>query len=135
MKSLQNIFLILGLFLTSCSGSDPEVCEDMACTTEFRMVTVKFVDEFGNPQIVKDYTTVNKRTGRSTAQTSNMFGTGTYVVASDSDLQGFSEKGDIVLVSATNPKNNVIIQTEFVIAGGLCICHIGKISGPDTIKI
>ena len=99
------------------------------------MVIVKFVDEFGNPQIVNDYTTVNKRTGRSMAQTSNMFGTGTYVVASDSDLQGLSEKGDIVLVSETNPKNNAKIQTEFVISGGLCICHIGKISGPETIKI
>lgn len=135
MKSLQNIFLIICLFLTSCSGSDPEVCEDMVCTTEFRMITVKFVDEFGNPQIVKDYTTVNKRTSRSMAQTSNMFGSGTYVVASDSDLKELSEKGDIVLVSATNPKNNVKIQAEFVISGGLCICHIGKISGPETIKI
>jgi hypothetical protein len=135
MKILQNIILILCLFLASCSGYDPEVCEDVVCTTEFRTITVKFVDEFGNPQIVKDYTAVNKLTGRSMTQMSNMFGSGTYVVASDSDLKELSEKGDIVLVSAINPKNNAKVSAEFVISGGLCICHIAKISGPESVKI
>ena len=135
MKGLQTIFLILCLFLVSCSGSDPIVCEDKACSMEFRMVTVKFIDDSGNAQIVKDYSAVNKRTGRSMTQTSTMGGQGIYVVASDSDLTDLSEKGDIVLVTATNPKNNTKVQAEFVIGGGLCICHISKISGPETIKI
>jgi len=135
MKSLKNFFLIFGVFLVSCSGSDPEVCEDMACTTEFRMVTVKFLDDSGIPQVVNDYSAVNKRTGRSMTQTSNMGGLGIYIVASDSDITELSEKGDIVLVTATNPKTNSKVTAEFVISGGLCICHVGKISGPETIKI
>ncbi|SDM24356.1 hypothetical protein SAMN05421813_10877 [Daejeonella rubra] len=135
MKRLQNIFLILCLFLVSCSSSDPIVCEDRACTMEFRMVTVKFIDDSGNAQIVKDYSTVNKRTGRSMTPNTDMVVQGLYVVASDADLKELSEKGDIVLVSATNPKNNTKIQAEFVIGGGLCICHVSKISGPETIKI
>jgi len=135
MKSLQNILMILCVFLVSCSATDPSGCEDMACTMEFRTVTVKFIDDSGNPLVVKDYSAVNKRTGRSMTQTSNMGGQGIYVVASDSDLTELSEKGDIVLVSATNPKNNSKVSAEFVISGGLCICHVGKISGPETIKI
>jgi hypothetical protein len=40
-----------------------------------------------------------------------------------------------VIVTASNPKNNSKASAEFVISGGLCICHVGKISGPETIKI
>jgi hypothetical protein len=133
MKSLQNLFLILGVFLGSCS--DTEICEDMACTTEFRMIRVKFLDDSGNHLFVNDYSAVNKRTGRSMSQTNIMQGKGIYVVASDSDLSELSEKGDIVIVTASNPKNNSKASAEFVISGGLCICHVGKISGPETIKI
>lgn len=135
MKSLQNIFLILCLFLVSCSSSEPTVCKDKVCTMEYRMVTVKFIDDTGNPQVVKDYSAVNKRTGRSMTQNSYVGVPVVYVVASDSDLKELSEKGDIVLVSATNPKNNTKVTAEFVISGGICICHISKISGPETIKI
>lgn len=135
MKSLQNFFLILGVFLGSCSGSEPAVCQDMVCTMEFRTITVKFLDDSGNPLLVNNYSAVNKRTGRSMSQTSIINGLGIYVVASDADLKEFSEKGDIVLVSASNPNNNFKVSAEFVISGGLCICHVSKISGPETIKI
>ena len=134
MKIHQNILIIFFVFLFSCSVSDPVGCGDMACTAEFRTVTVKFIDDSGNPLVVKDYSAVNKRTGRSMTQTSNLGGQGVYVVASASDLTELSEKGDIVLVSAINPKNNAKVSAEFVISGGLCICHVGKISGPETIK-
>jgi hypothetical protein len=102
---------------------------------EFRTITVKFLDDSGNYLVVNGYSAVNKRTGRSMSQTNIMQGQGIYVVASDSDLSELSEKGDIVLVTAINPKNNSKASAEFVISGGLCICHVGKISGPETIKI
>lgn len=135
MKILQNVLLILCLILVSCSSSDPTACKDKVCTMEFRMVSVRFVDDTGNPQVVKDYSAVNKRTGRSMTPNYDNLVQGFYVVASDSDLKELSEKGDIVLVSATNPKNNTKVTAEFVISGGICICHISKISGPETIKI
>jgi hypothetical protein len=60
---------------------------------------------------------------------------GIYVVASDSDILKLSEKGDNVLVSAIDSKTNVKLEVEYLIAGGLCSCHVTKISGPDTVKL
>ena len=107
----------------------------MVCTKEFRTITVKFIDDYGDPLLVNNFSAVNKRTGRSMSQTNSIQGLGIYVVASDADQKELSEKGDIVLVSASNPKNNSKLTAEFVISGGLCICHVSKISGPETIKI
>ena len=135
MKGLQIFFLILGVFFGSCSVSEPAVCENMVCTKEFRTITVKFIDDYGNPLLLNNYSAINKRTGRSMSQNSIINGLGIYVVASDADLKELSEKGDIVLVSASNPKNNSKVSAEFVISGGLCICHVSKISGPETIMI
>jgi hypothetical protein len=135
MKGVSNFFLILVVFLGSCSSSEPVVCENMVCTKEFRTITVKFIDDYGDPLLVNNFSAVNKRTGRSMSQTNSIQGLGIYVVASDADQKELSEKGDIVLVSASNPKNNSKLTAEFVISGGLCICHVSKISGPETIKI
>ena len=135
MKGVSNFFLILVVFLSSCSSSEPAVCENMVCTKEFRTITVKFIDDYGDPLLVNNFSAVNKRTGRSMSQTNSIQGLGIYVVASDADQKELSEKGDIVLVSASNPKNNSKVSAEFVISGGLCICHVSKISGPETIKI
>ena len=135
MKGVSNFFLILVVFLGSCSRSEPAVCENMVCTKEFRTITVKFIDDYGDPLLVNNFSAVNKRTGRSMSQTNSVQGLGIYVVASDADQKELSEKGDIVLVSASNPKNNSKLTAEFVISGGLCICHVSKISGPEIIKI
>ena len=135
MKGVSNFFLILVVFLSSCSSSEPAVCENMVCTKEFRTITVKFIDDYGDPLLVNNFSAVNKRTGRSMSQTNSIQGLGIYVVASDADQKELSEKGDIVLVSASNPKNNSKVSAEFVISGGLCICHVSKISGPEIIKI
>jgi hypothetical protein len=102
---------------------------------EFRMITVKFVDTNGSPQIVKDFKVVNKRTGEIITPVNDMTNQGLYVVASDSDILKLSEKGDNVLVSATDSKTNAKVQAEYLIAGGVCSCHVTKISGPDTVKL
>jgi hypothetical protein len=133
MKKLLGLLLILGTLLISCSEK-PD-CEDIVCTMEFRMITVKFVDATGNPQIVKDFTVVNKRTGERMTPVNDMANQGIYVVASDSDILKLSEKGDNVLVSAIDSKTNVKLEVEYLIAGGLCSCHVTKISGPDTVKL
>ena len=133
MKKLLGFFLMLGTLLISCS--DTADCEDMVCTKEFRMITVTFVDANGNPQIVKGFTSINKRTGEVLTPNNDMANQGIYVVASDSDILKLSEKGDNVLVSATDSKTNVKLQVEYLIAGGLCSCHVTKISGPDTVKL
>ena len=127
------IILFIATLVVSCSDSSD--CGDIVCTMEFRMITVKFVDTNGSPQIVKDFKVVNKRTGEIITPVSDMTNQGLYVVASDSDLLKLSEKGDNLLVSATDSKTNAKVQAEYLIAGGVCSCHVTKISGPDTVKL
>lgn len=97
------------------------------------MVQVKFIDASGNPVIVKDFSSIIKRTNNPVMKNNDPAGSGVYTVASDADLKQLSEKGDIIMVSATHPQTNKKIEAEFVISGGLCACHINKISGPAEI--
>ena len=102
------------------------------------MIQVKFNDAAGNPLTVKDFSAVNKRTGESTMQNNEpatVNNKGIYVVASDADVKKLSEAGDALIVSATNPVSNKKIDTEFVVAGGLCACHVNKISGPAEVTL
>lgn len=100
------------------------------------MVPVKFNDAAGSPVIVKDFSAINKRTQQPMVQNNEpatINNQGNYIVASDADRKELSDSGDTVVVSATNPKTNEIKKAEFVISGGICACHINKISGPDKI--
>lgn len=130
------IALLMSLTFVSCSDTEKTTeCKDIACTKEFRTITLRFVDASGNPQIVMDFKVVNKRTGEIMNPANDFASPGLYIVASDSDLSKLSEKGDNVQVTATDPKTAAKIQVDYVISGGLCNCHIVKISGPDTVKI
>jgi hypothetical protein len=133
MKHFLLLFIVLTQLLTSCSKSTE--CEKPACTKEFRTITVRFVDANNNPQTVKDFTAVNKRTGEIMSSNTDFTNQVDYVVASDSDLLKLSEKGDTILVSAIDLKSNSKIQVEYIVTGGICSCHVNKISGPDTVKI
>ncbi len=139
MKKLLYTIFISASLLAACSTTktQPAECEQMICTQEFRMVQVKFKDAAGNPVTVKDYSAINKRTGESTVQNNDpatVNNQGIYVVASDADVKKLFESGDIITVTATNPTTNKKVTTEFVVSGGLCACHINKVSGPAEIS-
>lgn len=102
------------------------------------MVQVKFKDSAGNPVSVRDYSAVNKRTGKSTIQNNDpatVNNQGIYNVASDADVKELSETGDIIIVNATHPISNKKVTVEFVVQGGACACHVTKVSGPTEIII
>lgn len=126
----------MSLILVSCSDTDKNTdCEDIVCTKEFRTIILRFVDANGNSQVVKDFKVVNKRTGEIMNEVNDLVNQGLYIVASDSHLLKLSEKGDNVQVTATDSKTGSKIQVDFVISGGLCSCHVIKITGPETVKI
>lgn len=136
MKKTVFLFFFLIGFFSSCSDADePVVCPDLACTKEFRTITLRFVDAGGNPQTVKDFKVINKRSGANITPASDLFNQGLYVIANDYDILKFSEKGDPVEVTATDIKTNTQLKIDYVISGGACACHIVKISGPDTYKL
>jgi hypothetical protein len=130
--------LTAALILSACSVNKSAPCENTICTMEFKMIQVKFNDASGNPLAVKDFTSINKRTGESTMQNNEpttVNNRGIYTVASDADVKKLSEAGDIITISATHPGSNKKTDTKFVVAGGACACHINKISGPAEVTL
>jgi hypothetical protein len=136
MKQLLFILFVVSISLSSCSITNPtEACENKICTQEFRMVHVIFKDASGAHVQVSDFTAVNERTGERTGQDpdpSTVSNQG-YVVASDSDVKSLSEKGDKIKVNARHALTGKSVTAEFVVSGGICACHINKISGPSEI--
>lgn len=135
MKPLLYLFLVL--LLGSCHIFEQAPCENLVCTQENRMITVKFTDTNGDPLLVKDFKSVNLRTNKELI-TPNMgasiFTLGVYVVATDINLVDLSAEGDRIKITATNPTNGTLKEAEFVVSGGICKCHVTKISGPEIIS-
>ena len=101
------------------------------------MVQVKFKDTLGRPVIVKEFTAIIKRTGKSTVKNDPVAisNQGNYTVASDADVKVLSETGDSITITAVHPETNRKISAEFIVSGGKCACHINKISGPMELTL
>ena len=135
MKPLLCIILVL--FLGSCHNVEQAPCENLICTQEFRMITVKFTDTNGEPLLVKDFKSINLRTNKPLTSSNidaTIFTKGVYIVATDTNLSDLSNEGDRIKVSATHPTNGTLKEAEFVISGGICNCHVSKISGPEVVS-
>ncbi len=134
MKIHIGILFLVIIFLTACND-EPNCQDNMVCTDEFRSVAVRFEDVSGNPVAVQDYSVVNLRTKQHIYHSDpvGLPAVGYYTVVSDNNKNGLSEKGDTILVSATSSLKNITKTTKFVVAGGICACHISKISGPDKV--
>jgi hypothetical protein len=134
MKTL--FYFITVILFWSCNKPEEINCENLICTQEFRMVTVKFIDANGNPLEVKDFKSVNLRTNEdltSSNYVDPVNAKGYYAVVTDANTKDLSTKGDHIRVSAKHPFNGTIKEADFVVSGGECACHISKISGPEEI--
>lgn len=138
MKSRYLLFSFLA-FLGSCTEqlTEPQNCPDLICTQEFRSVTVKFKDTSGNPLVVKNFSAVVKRTGKSTdsGPVDTVHSKGNYSVVTDNYRKNLAVNGDTIIVSAVNPASNEKKTVQFVVSGGKCACHIEKLSGPDEVVL
>jgi hypothetical protein len=136
MKKQVFLLSLISIFLTSCLGQKEVSCENLICTQEFRSIPVKFVDTDGKPVAVTDFKAVNIRTKKVLSQDRDQnFPTteGVYTVASDANLKDLSVEGDIIMVSAKSTLTQAKEEAEFKIVGGVCSCHVHKVSGPDEI--
>ena len=124
------------LCLSACSEriSESEKCPEVMCTQEFRTVSVRFKDASGNPIVVNDFSAKIKRTGKVIDIAANAAGIkGTYVVISDAERRELQTQGDTIIVTATNPATKQKKAIKYVVSGGKCACHIGKLSGPEEV--
>mgnify|MGYP003575528067 CR=1 FL=1 len=136
---MKNILFILFCYcLSACNVVKDVDCGGIMCTQEYRSVEVQFVDSDGKPVEVGDFKAVNQRTKKvlSKGKDGQLAGTqGYYVVASDGNLKDISPEGDVVMVSLKNPVSGETESIEFQITGGICNCHVYKVTGPDKYTI
>lgn len=135
MNKSLSILLLLVLLCTACAkNKQRSACGTQVCTALFATVGVHFTDSAGMPIVVQNYTVFN--TGSNKQIYPGLPGVdlikGYYIVASDNDIKDFSNDGDNIEVSATDPATGQTKTVNFKISGG-CNCHVAKISGPDVI--
>ncbi|MDB5157049.1 MAG: hypothetical protein JWR50_1756 [Mucilaginibacter sp.] len=129
------ILSVIGICLGCHKNQQKAGCGTQVCTDIFVSVGIHFTDKNGNAIVVNNFTAIDQRTHLSVTPVHPVTGidnVGYYVVTDDSMRPQLSTEGDDVLVSATDPATNQTKAVTLKLSGG-CNCHVGKISGVDTI--
>lgn len=124
--------LLLVLFIYSCSTDDAFDC---MCTEEFRTYLVIVVDTLGNP-VYSLQTTVKNDRGKEygfEGFTPSPFMQGAYFVMTDGYQNDFSTRPGKIFFRGV--KNNLEVTGEYLFNTDKCLCHVYKISGPDTLVL
>ncbi|MBD1364011.1 hypothetical protein IDJ77_09340 [Mucilaginibacter sp. ZT4R22] len=137
IKKITFLLCLVAAGFAACKENKNSGCDAaQVCTEEFRSLGVTFTDKGGNNVTVKNVTVVNLRTNIPLVAKNVLdpgFAPYTYFIATDSNKDEFSVNGDDVKVTATSTATNKTVSAILKISGGICNCHIGKISGPDKI--
>jgi hypothetical protein len=110
----------------------------IACTDEFRAITITIVNTVGAP--VPDATVTSTvlptplHPGSPlTPVSSGGSPSGTYVIVDDLSRSAIRESGDSVRVTAQLDAGPLTTATYFInVPSG---CHVNKVSGPDTLVV
>ena len=119
---LINVFLFI-----SCTNDT----NDFICTEEFRSIVVVVVDTLNNP-VSGLISTIEDVSGKmySFPQEPPFF-PGQYTIMNDSYVHDFSSVPKTILFTAEN--DSLAVGAQYLINADECICHINKVSGPDTL--
>ena len=135
------ILLLLVTVLSGCKKHNQQTgCPSQACTANFAVLYVNFVNKDGQMAFGKDVAVVNLRTKQAIIAKGNddppspTAGPHLYTIATDNNKSEFSTDGDDVELTVTNVQTGVTTATLLKISGG-CNCHVAKISGPNTIVL
>lgn len=128
---MRTLFAALALALAAGCSNTQQAGGDVACTMEYRTVTVAVVDAAGAPLGGLTPTVRNLRTGQVLAFEGEepYGGEGSYLVATDDHRAALRASGDRLQFRAEG--DGVAAEAEFVVSGGPC--HVAKESGPDQI--
>jgi hypothetical protein len=105
------LFLFSVMFCWSCNKAVKTSCENLICTMEFRAVGVKFIDANGRPLVVKDFKSINLRTGKEFTNLNNIdtvYFKGYYNIVTDANTNELATEGDKIKVSARHPISGVL---------------------------
>lgn len=128
--------MVLGCTFGCHKNQQKAGCGIQVCTDIFASVGIHFTDKNGNAIVVNNFTAVDQRTHLSVVPAHPVTGidnVGYYVVTDDSMRPQLSTEGDDILISATDPATNQTKTVTLKLSGG-CNCHVGKVSGVETVK-
>lgn len=132
MKFFLLTTVTLSLILWRQCTNDPDDC---LCTEEFRMYFVTIVDTLGNP-VDSVYTIITNELGKEydfSVYSTPPFANGAYIVMTDGYEKDFLiGQKKIFFVGKKDSKETF---GEFLFRTDKCLCHVYKISGPDTLII
>ncbi len=129
MRFILILFVFCSLVISSCSEDN----NDCVCTTEFRIIMVVVVDDSTN-LVSGLLTTVQDDSGRVYDVYNDPFiFPGHYTVMDDNFVAELSPQPKRFLF--TGVKDTLITEGEFFINTDDCICHVQKVSGPDTLVL
>ena len=139
---MKNKLIILTLLSVAACKSQKQSsnngCEAVMCTQEFKMIPVKLISTSGKDVNFKSYKIVEVATGKEFKNNNDLPNTGananTLIVADDSHLRQFAEKGTDLQLQIIRTDDKVI-KADFKISGGKCACHVAKLNGPDQVDI
>jgi hypothetical protein len=126
-------FIFTGFILSSCSMIDNQE-SGCVCTAVFVSVGVVVVDQNNDPVDSLNVTVKNLISGKVYdfhGENRDYFGR--YIVMTDGYVKDFSTFPQTI--NFTGRKGNTEISSDFQIITDECKCHVGKLSGLDTLRI
>ncbi|WP_448701498.1 hypothetical protein ACFGVR_04795 [Mucilaginibacter sp. AW1-3] len=138
MKKRLLCAAFVSILAASCATNHTKQtpCGDVICSKIFVSIPVKIITTNGGDVKFKSYKVVNVATGK-TVNSNPLPGTSnpnTIVIADDSHLKEFTEKGQDLQLQIKKSDDS-IITVNYKIGGGKCACHVSKIEGPDEVNI
>jgi len=138
-KKISFLLCCMAIGFSACNKTTlSEGCAaNQICTTEFRSISIQFVNKNGAYAQVKDITVVNQRTNQPVIAKGVLdpgFSPNDHFIVTDSNKSEFSTRGDNVKITATSIADNKTVTAIYKISGG-CNCHVQKLSGPDKVLI
>lgn len=136
MAYIKSIFipLFLVLVLSSCwKKRVPNSCYGVACTLEYRMISIAVIDSNGNSFLPQKIETYLDTQCIHVCSSPILFNQNSWEILNDNnkDILGVNQNNTLYIKTYYN---NTVLQTDTIIAKADC-CHIEKVSGIDTIRI
>lgn len=129
MKYYYVLILTAALYISSCTSDSL----DCVCTDDFRSITVVVVDTLNIP-VSGLISTIEDESGKMYLFPQEPpFFPGQYTIMNDSYVHDFSSVPKMILFTAEN--DSLEVGAQYLINADPCICHINKVSGPDTLVL
>jgi hypothetical protein len=133
MNKIQILTIVtFGILLSAfkCQTDNPKPCSvDIACTMEFRTISIQVVDEVGNPILLDSYEVLDSKTGEDITPANDLLladpHDGFYVLFDDSKADKY--KGKKINVTFKGYKESKLIAQGTFDVGADC-CHVYPIT-------